>query len=592
MLGRNREWGLARWWLLGLLAAHVALGLHAARSLGLTTDEMAHLASGRLAWSDRDYRLDPIHPPLARLWLASPLALDDLAPPVLGPRDLRWNRFVPAVHGWIHAGGDARGLVFRPRVLNLAWTAALVVTLWVALRRHGRETALLGAGLAALSPHLLAHGSLATTDAALIAAFTWATIAVARLARCVSPLRLAVACLAVAICITVKFSGLLMLPVALLVAAVRTLSSLPVHWRCGRSTTLRSRSRKAAALAGALIAVVLFAWLSVWAVHGFRYSAGPPEVETGSHLGADYWRIPEEHRGGKPAALFEQLREARLLPEAYLYGVMTIALREGAREAYFLGEHKRAGGWWAYFPVALSIKTPGITLLLLLAGLVVGLGRWWKRRRISGRSLVWPAALTAALFGLATMSSRMNIGVRHALPLLPMALLICAPGAAAALRRLRRGLLPVALVLGSLLAIDLVNAPHFLCYFNRLAGGRAGGSAYLADSNIDWGQGLPELAAYQREVDPRPVTLLYLGMDLPSAYGIAVVPPREFRPGRYVVSLNFLAGLRVRWSPADETRYRLLSGLAAGTVEPDGRIGCSLAWFDLDRDELDRLLGP
>lgn len=569
---------------------HVALGAHAARSLGMTTDEMTHLASGRLAWSAWDYRLDPIHPPLARLWLTSPLATGDLAPPELTRKDLRWNRFTPAVYAWIHESGDARARLFRPRLLNLVWTSGLVATLWFALRRYGRDAALLGAGLAAWSPHLLAHGSLATTDAALIAALTWATIAVARLARCISPGRLALAAVTVSICVNVKFSGLVMLPIAFLVAGVRSLAGLPVHWRLGRSGTLCSRVRKAAALGGALLAVCLFAWLSVWAVHGFRYSAGPTGVETGEHLGADYWRIPEDRREGTAAALFDRAREARLLPEPYLYGVMTIALREGAREAYFLGEHKMAGGWWAYFPVALLIKTPLMTLLVLFTGLIVAVAAWCRHRRLASRSVVWPAAIAAGVFGLATTTSRMNIGVRHVLPVLPLLFLIAAPGAVAALRRVRRGGLPVLVVLGWLLATALLTTPHFLCYFNRIAGGPAGGAAWLADSNIDWGQGLPELAAYQRDVDPRPVTLLYLGMDSPDAYGIATVPPGS--PGRYVVSRNFLAGLRVRRPRAREAvREHLLYALASDPPEPDGSVGCSLVFFDFDRDELARLLG-
>ena len=31
-------------------------------------------------------------------------------------------------------------------------------------------------------------------------------------------------------------------------------------------------------------------------------------------------------------------------------------------------------------------------------------------------------------------------------------------------------------------------APHYIAYFNELAGGPAGGRNHLADSSLDWGQ--------------------------------------------------------------------------------------------------------
>ena len=73
---RVADFGVA----LGLVAIHLAFGVWAARETGVTTDEMAHVASGIFFWQQRDLRLDPSHPPLARLWLSWPLATKDLKP--------------------------------------------------------------------------------------------------------------------------------------------------------------------------------------------------------------------------------------------------------------------------------------------------------------------------------------------------------------------------------------------------------------------------------------------------------------------------------------------------------------------------------
>ena len=41
--------------------------------------------------------------------------------------------------------------------------------------------------------------------------------------------------------------------------------------------------------------------------------------------------------------------------------------------------------------------------------------------------------------------------------------------------------------------------PYELTYFNTIAGGPLGGRRILADSNLDWGQGLKSLARLQQE---------------------------------------------------------------------------------------------
>jgi hypothetical protein len=63
--------------------------------------------------------------------------------------------------------------------------------------------------------------------------------------------------------------------------------------------------------------------------------------------------------------------------------------------------------------------------------------------------------------------------------------------------------------------------PNELAYFNALAGGPRGGRAILADSNLDWGQGLIRLAKLLKErSELADLTLFYFGNTSPNNYGI------------------------------------------------------------------------
>ena len=116
-----------------------------------------------------------------------------------------------------------------------------------------------------------------------------------------------------------------------------------------------------------------------------------------------------------------------------------------------------------------------------------------------------------AFWALAVAGS-FNIGYRHLLPSLPFLYILAAWSLSAILAGRghapapRSGipgtLVPRSLVVLSLLwlAFETVSiAPHYLAYFNQIAGGPGNGYRVLVDSNLDWGQDLPALTRYARE---------------------------------------------------------------------------------------------
>jgi hypothetical protein len=138
------------------------------------------------------------------------------------------------------------------------------------------------------------------------------------------------------------------------------------------------------------------------------------------------------------------------------------------------------------------------------------------------------------------------IGVRYALPVLPYVLLAAAVGAAALWRReaVRWLLLPLAVLqlFGHVQALRDGPLPWFNgypCSSGQLA-------ACLDDSNVDWGQALPQLRAFrERHAPSASLRVFYFGSSPLAAYvpGASPAEAREaFRPRRelYAVSLHFL----------------------------------------------------
>lgn len=161
-----------------------------------------------------------------------------------------------------------------------------------------------------------------------------------------------------------------------------------------------------------------------------------------------------------------------------------------------------------YYPGLLLVKT-SLPLLLLAAWGVRG---WAKEKPASFKTA---ASALLVLLGAALLGKR-QMGVRHVLLVYP--LLCLAAGSALSDLWKRRRLAAAAAFLWH--GLSSLNAfPNELAYVNELGGGPSHGLKLLGDSNLDWGQALPELADFVKD-HPGGLILSYFGRDCASAYGL------------------------------------------------------------------------
>jgi hypothetical protein len=254
----------------------------------------------------------------------------------------------------------------------------------------------------------------------------------------------------------------------------------------------------------------------------------------------------------------------------------------------FLAGHYSTSGWWYYFPVAFLIKTPVGFLTLIVFGVATCL----RRRRELGRLNVTFLFASVALYLVTAMNSPFQVGIRHILPVYPFLLVITAAGVQM-LVRTRVGRMAVVAPVAAWVAMLVTVYPHTLTFFNLLVGGPRYGSEYLADSNIDWGQGLKALKSWMTRHDVPRVDLAYFGSADPKYYGItyaqlpAATPgfrlpdaPARWRPptlpGYVAISATVLTGVYL------DDQWRLFySGLRHRT--PTAVISNSIFVYRLDR---------
>jgi tetratricopeptide (TPR) repeat protein len=483
-----------------------ALAAGSAASRSATWDEPIHLTAGYAALVERDFRIDPSHPPLQRMWAALPLLAMDAVrldrTPVDRSAPAAWLTGAYAfAHRFMYVDNDADRMLAAARamVVLLAIALGLVLFRW-AQEWLGVVPALAVLALFALEPNLLAHGSLVTTDLGLTAFvfgavyFLWRT--------CHAPTRLNV--LATAACAALasvtKFSAVVLAPILIALLAIALVRRL---------VTMRT-----AATVLALTAAMTFA--AIWTVYGLRYR--PSDSPSWTFQVAD-----SDLAARRPvlAAAIAWVDARRLLPNAYTQGFLYTQVSAESMPSFLAGE-RRDGGWWYYLPAAFVLKTPLAVLLLGAAGALIAIiaaGRGRPPGVDAGVFVVVPIVVFTAV----AIASGINLGIRHLLPVYPFVLLLAALAVKSMLASERRWVRVAVAVIAVGGVAEFVRAyPYPLTFFNQLAGGPAQGYRYLADSNLGWGGNLKRLKAWMdREGTPH-INLAYFGQADPAYYGMAV----------------------------------------------------------------------
>jgi len=517
-------------------------GVFLIRTNSPTYDEAVHLSAGYYYLATRDFRLDSEHPPLIKSLQALPLFL---IYPLHFNSDNQQGDYLVGQNFLYRSAVSADRLLGLSRLVNLFLGALLLALIgWWARRLWGSRSAILAMALAFVEPNLIAHSSLVTTDIG-VTLFMFLTVYLLW-EYFIKPRwwLLAATGFSAGLALVSKFSALLLVPIVGLIVA---LSLLIAHqpFLLPLKTFQNGLRQNLLHAAGVLSLILFFALLTI-----------------------------------PPAYFFQGF-------EPWLSGFSRFkSLADAGRLAFFLGEYSYEG-WWSYYLVCFLIKTPIGNLMLIAASLLcyrVGSPLQW-------REVVFLLLPVVVIF-LAMTQSKVNIGLRHILPVYPFLFVLASRVATVHFRRhwIAPLLIGTPLVLTAISSLRI--APHQLAYFNEFVGGPDQGYRYLSDSNVDWGQDLKGVKTYTEKENLPIIYLSYFGTAPPSYYGIRYqyVPgtwPLEWPPPAdkvpadaprkiLAVSISNLQDVSTPYDPL----FRWL-----WTRQPVAKIGYSIFIYDLTDDQ-------
>jgi hypothetical protein len=616
-----------------MLLCFATLSYTAVLGKSATYDEPLHVVGGMVHRYANDFRINPEDPALFGWWASLPHSRDSLPldtsnafyeGATTGDTNQQWFFVVDALYGLGGSHSAGRDAAHADQFLNnsramfviLGVGLGALIACW-AYQIGGPWAALFATVLYCFDPNFLAHSALVKNDVplalmmCLLGFFLW------RFGRDGGWYWLVLAAIASGLALNVKFSAVLFGPMAVLLLIGR--ASLPIPWTIAGRSIRSWISRSIVVLTGA-VAIMLALFVITWAIYGFRYAAtangqplnSQPLVEKAVRnlalvqVGADHAnRITNQdftamvqerlRKEDLPAAVNVDLwmQKIHLLPEAWLYGFLYTYATTLYRSAYLMGSVAQTGKWY-YFPMAILFKTPAATLAALLL-IPIGCLLTWKRQRAAGPPQTeedevphipfwtgWWTALALlippVIYFAAALTTNLNLGLRHILPIYPYLFITLGVGMAALLERWTvPALLVCGLITFGLIAETACTYPNYLAFFNVFSGGSSGGIKLLGDSNLDWGQDLPALAQWQKEHPTDKLYLCYFGMADPNAYGIdftnlpggwPFAPARNLsanEPGVVAISATNLQGIYLGPQLMD-AYFKALQGEKAFTI--------------------------
>ncbi|MCD6528503.1 glycosyltransferase family 39 protein [bacterium] len=537
----------------GLLALMFFLALFSMKDISTTMDELAHIPAGYSYLSQKDYRLNPEHPPLIKDAAGVPLLFQKVNFPKNHPSWLQgvnqqwWfgNQFL------YQSGNDADKIIFWSRLPMILLLLSLGVCLFHFARKIGGNFLALGVlFLFTLSPTFLAHGRLVTTDVAATFGFLLGILFYLKFLKNPRKLNIILAGIGLGVALLLKFSCILLLPLFVVVSLVY------VFFFSKKGERLKIFFKYLGWGFLVLVVAVFLIWI-VYQVNIWNY---PIEKQV-----QDTKYILKSNPFPSLVKINVWMAQNKILRPLghYLLGLMMATQRvTGGNTVYFLGEVS-AAGWWYYFPVVYLLKLPLAFHLLTLFALVLMV---WCLKKNSFSFKKWfsdyftefTLICFLVIYWFTSIKGNLNIGVRHIMPVIPFTYILV-------LRGIQKGYWKIkniscrkytCLVLIGLFSwygfSSLSTFPHYLSYFNEIAGGPRNGYKFVVDSNYDWGQDLLRLKNWVEERNIEKIYVDYFGGGDVSYYlGEKYIPWQgtkpawEFPKGNYLaVSVTLLQGGR------------------------------------------------
>jgi hypothetical protein len=515
---------------ISMLAIMAVLLYFSALNDSATMDELAHIPSAYSYLSQKDYRLNPEHPPLIKDLSAVPLLFLNLN----FPTDIKeWKDYINGQWDMgrifiYESGNDADRIIFWSRlpIMLVALLFGWLLFRWVR-SLYGDKVGLLALFFFAFSPTFIAHSRYVTTD--LGAAFGF-FIAISSFLTFLTKKDLAqnddnfkgkekkwllISGVAFGIAQLLKFSLVIVAPIFVLYGG------LWVFLRHYGNFNWKNFIKDEAKMMGQIIIIGLIGVALIWPVYAFHTWNYPPEKQ------ANETNFLLSSFGLKPLSnLVIWMAETPVFRSLghYFLGVLMVMQRAaGGNTTYFVGQIS-ASGWSYYFPLLYLLKEHLafhiFTLIALILGVknikqsagknMAGILGWMKENFVLTASIIF-----IAIYWLQAISSPLNIGVRHVLPTFPFIYLMIsrqivrwvksadAETSSGFLQSVKNlwtkytrpapKLMFSIILLAWMIIVTLISFPYYLSFYNELAGGTAKGYKIATDSNYDWGQDLKRL---------------------------------------------------------------------------------------------------
>ncbi len=450
-----------------------------------TFDEPIHTLAGHQYWHCGDYGINPEHPPLLKLLAASSF---NFRASLIQSRADCGTRLVPkpeadGLGGEFLTENGVDSIMIPARLSAALLSLLLAALVFLATREmFGSWEALTALAILAFEPNLIAHGALVTTDMALTATAFGAVYAVYRYAKNPTWARFVVVGLALGSMLGAKHSAVIFVGILFAIFLADAL-----FYRQSEISLPKTIVRRVAAIVG----FFFIGFVLLWGLYGFRYNALPNA--SGNLVSVEDYIATN----GRPemiesttAKIVVTANKLHVFPESYILGLADI-VAAGSRNVTIFDKDYPTGQWF-YFPVGFIVKSSVALLLLLPLGLIFTFVEKEKRRE-----MLFILAPPLIFFAFA-LTSKLNIGVRHILPVYGFFIVAAAVGAIWISRKFHvfRYVLFALLLFHAVTAIR--TAPNYIAFANDIFGGVNNSYRVFRDSSSEWGQNYKLIDEYAR----------------------------------------------------------------------------------------------